>query len=123
MADSHNEFQRFMLKYPRPVGAALALLGVGIFFEQVVRPIRQAGEGAREIEISTMGGTLSLVLVVLGLTYAIFGVRFARIFQPSAEESKAAAYMAGGLLGIVGLGIYLALKAYLESKGYISTRP
>jgi threonine/homoserine/homoserine lactone efflux protein len=120
MADSHNEFQRFMLKYPRPVGAVFALLAVAIFFEEVVQPIRQAEAGAPEIQIWVSGGTVGLMLAVLGLTYVIFGVRFARIFQPSAEESKAPAYIAGGLLAIVGLGIYLTLKVYLESKGYIS---
>jgi hypothetical protein len=119
MADSHNAVQQFMLKYPRPIGAVLGLLGAAFCYWMIVQPIQQAETGKPEIKLSLKGGTLGVVLIVFGLTYAVFGVRFARIFQPSAEESKAPAYTVGILLAILALGIYFALKSYLESKGYV----
>jgi uncharacterized protein YjeT (DUF2065 family) len=122
MADSHNAVQRLMLKYPRPAGAILVLLGAAFCYWMIIQPIHQADAGKPEIEISLTGGTVGVILTVIGLVYVVFGARFARIFQPSAEESKAPAYTAGVLLAIVGIGIYFALKSYLESKGYVGRR-
>ena len=55
MADSHNAFQRFLLKYPRPIGGVFALLGAAVFYEQIVRPIRQAQAGAPKIAFPSWG--------------------------------------------------------------------
>jgi hypothetical protein len=119
MADSHNVVQRFMLKYPRPSGAVLVLLGAAFCYWMIIQPIHQAEAGAPEVGISLKGGMVGVILTVIGLIYVVFGARFARIFQPSAEESKAPAYTVGILFAIVGIGIYFALKSYLESKGYV----
>jgi hypothetical protein len=122
LAESHNAAQQFMLRYPRPVGVVLVLLGGLFCYWMIVQPIQQVEEGKHEIRISLAGAVISIVLVVFGLTYAIFGARFARLFQPAAEESKVPAYTVGALLALVGLGIYLVLKAYLESNGYVINR-
>jgi hypothetical protein len=110
-----------MLKYPRRAGAILVLLAAGVFYESIVQPIRQAAARTPEIRISVLGGTVALALAVLGLIYVVVGARFARIFQPSAEESKAPAFIVGGLLAGMGLVIYWALKSYLQGKGYVAT--
>ena len=122
MADSHNEAQRFILKYPRPAGAVLALLAGAFFYEAIIQPIQQAKAGAPEIEISDTGGTVAVVLAVMGLTLVVFGARFARIFMPSAEESKAPAFAVGVVIAIVGLGVYFWLQSYLESRGYADVK-
>ena len=39
--------------------------------------------------------------------------------MPAAEDSKKPAYVAGVVLGLVGLGIYFGLLSYLQSRGYV----
>ena len=119
MADSHNAVQQFMLEFPRSVGAILALFGAALCYWMIYLPIQQAEEHAASIQLSLKGAMIGLMLTVIGLIYAIFGARFARIFQPSAEESKVPAYIVGTVLAVMGVGIYMALKSYLESKGYV----
>lgn len=71
------------------------------------------------IELSVKGTMVGVFLIVLGLTYLVFGARFARVFQPAAHQSKTPAYIAGVIIAFVGGIIYFALKAFLESKGYV----
>lgn len=119
MADSHNAAQKLMLKYPRPIGALLLLLGGGVFYESIVKPIQQAQAGAPEITIWQMGGVIAIALVIIGLTYTLFGAKFAKLFHPSSEESRAPSVIVSIVLAAVGLGAYFALETYLKGQGYV----
>ena len=118
MSDSDNAVHRFLLKYPRPVGAVLTLLGAAGCYWSIVRPIQLAEAGTPEIRISVAMGTLAVMLTVIGLIYTVCGAWAVRIFRPPAGESKASAYTLAFVLLCVGLGVYLLLQVYLASKGY-----
>jgi hypothetical protein len=122
MADSHNAFQRLMLNYPRRFGAVLALFGAVLCNCNLVLPIQQAVHGKSEIKISGKAGMLGVILTVFRLSYVVFGARSARIFQPSAQDSKVPTLTVGILLAIFSLLIYVGVTSYLERKGYVLTR-
>lgn len=119
MTGTRTASQEFMLKYPRPMGAALLLIGAGLFYGSIVKPIQQAQAGAAEISISMQGAAISIILVVIGLTYTLFGAKFAKLFQPSSEESMLPSIVVGIVLAAIGMGLFFALKAYVESQGYV----
>ena len=119
MGKSHNVLQRFLLKHPRPVGAAFAALGAELCYRSLIRPIQLANAGAPEVRISGLEITLALVCTLTGVVYLVFGVRFARIFHPAADESKRPVTIVGFVIGMAAIGIYIALSLYANSKGYI----
>jgi uncharacterized protein YjeT (DUF2065 family) len=123
MASSHTALQQLMLKHPRLSGAIAFLCGCGVVYWQLIMPIQQAQSGASRIEFSAKITMVGFVFMLLGLTYLIFGSRFAEILQPSAEQSKVPAYVVWTVVAIISLGINLKLQDYLKDKGYTVNRP
>ena len=119
MAATHNSAQRLMLRHPRSSGAVLLALGSFILYTSVVSPIRDAHAGVERVEISTEGTGVGLALSIFGLTYALFGARFAPLFQPGSNQSKLPAYAFGIVMASLGLAGFYALKSYIASQGYV----
>jgi H+/Cl- antiporter ClcA len=118
MAGLRNRIQQLIFSYPRPAGAVFTTIGAAFCYAAIIYPIQQA-EIATSVRLSLKMVVVGIVTTIFGLAYMIFGARFAWLFYPSAKQSKMLGYLAGALLGVVGLGIYFLLKSYLESKGYV----
>jgi hypothetical protein len=118
IADLSNSARRFMFNHPRPLGLFIALNGVVMGYGAIIQPIQQANAGASEIRISLRGGTIGIVLTLIGLGLVIFGKRVVRIICTNTYDSKVLVYLIGGLSGIVSI-VYLMLQSYIVSKGYV----
>jgi len=114
------QFQRFSFQHPRKFGLVFLSVDLGFIYWDLILPIQQSESGAPEISISLEGATVGILALVIGLGCILFGSTAARFFMPTPDQSKIPAYVAGFVLGGIGLAAYLALKHFLESRGYVS---
>ncbi|MEY4484283.1 MAG: hypothetical protein RL693_1735, partial [Verrucomicrobiota bacterium] len=100
-------------------GGILLSVGLALTYGTILLPMMKAQEEGSAISLSYMGVVFAVIGVVLGLVYLVFGSRFVHLLHPAEGQSKIPVYVAGFFLAGIGLAIHIALKHYLESKGYI----
>ena len=119
MNATHSPTQKIVLDHPRISGIALlAACGLGVYIT-IFLPIKEAQEHADRVEISGKGAVASIVLGILGLAFLCFGTRIAHILMPGANQSKVPAYIAGAVIGVLGITLNLWVKSYIQSQGYV----
>jgi hypothetical protein len=118
MSDSHNGWQRFIRKHPRLAGMALGLFGLGLIYWMVYLPIQQAKGHTSSIFISVAASVFGVMALLVGSIYLIAGETGVRVLNPRAQESKVPPIFVGAMATLIGLCVYIALKAYLKSEGY-----
>ena len=99
----------------------VALIAIGSFFGYVttVMPIQEAQQGARRLEISTTGTTLSVLAIIVGLAYLFVGRRAGNLVGSADNDARSVNWPFITIVLLITLAIYFSLKGYLESLGYI----
>ncbi|MCE9518810.1 MAG: type II secretion system protein M [Verrucomicrobia bacterium] len=119
MTDRYPSVQIYITNNPRKVGLLFLFVGIALIYWKVVQPIQIAEERTQKILLSMKFTILGVVGCVYGLIYIIFGPRAAPLLRPAAGESRVAAFIAAILACGIGYAIYLGVKHYVGSKGYL----
>ncbi len=119
MTNRNDSVQIYIANNPRKVGLAFLFVGMALIYWKVVQPIQIAEEGTQKIFLSKRYMILGVDGNVYGLAYLIFGPRVIRLLRPAAGESRTAAFIAAIVVCGIGYAIYLGVKHFVESKGYV----
>jgi hypothetical protein len=119
MKDRYPSVQIYIANNPRKVGLIFFAVGVALIYWKVVLPIQIAEQGTSKLYLSIKFTILGVVGNVYGLAYLIFGPRAIPLLRPAAGESRTAAFIAAMVVCGIGYAVYLGVKHFVESKGYM----
>jgi hypothetical protein len=105
-------------RYPRRTGATMSAAAFAIVYWQLILPFQEADRGAREITASMKFGGMSVALLLISISFTIFGWKAVRFFNPQPGEPKALPYLAAIVIAAVAFGTAVAVQNALEASGY-----
>jgi hypothetical protein len=123
-----ERIEKFILKFPRKVGALYVLIGMGLTYFTIVIPFQQAIAGNPEITISWIGVMFGEIFLMFGILYLVFGSRFAIVAQQLSDEhnkkcKKTPVYYISSVISlIIIVANYGFFKAFFDTNGYIIIR-
>jgi hypothetical protein len=112
MANSPEELQYLIRKYPRHFGALYIFAGVVSSYLTIILPIQQAEAGATEVYVTYKGIILSVILLLMGLPFVIFGSHCTPV------RNKTLLYVILAIVVAVAIGSVALVVGWLVSKGY-----
>ena len=120
--------EKFILKFPRQVGALYISIGMSLIYFMMIIPYQQATAGNPEIKISWIGVMFGETFLLLGIPYLVFGSRFAVVVQHLSDEynnkrKKTLVYYTSLVITVMILITnYGFAKAFFDANGYIIIR-
>ncbi len=100
----------------RVIGVVLLLCGGLLAYLCIYLPLESAWRGAPEVSVSLKGAILAPISLI-GLMYLVLGQRAGTIMG-TREKPTTAAYVFGFGAALLGLALYVWLRATLQDHGY-----
>ncbi|HXD85626.1 MAG TPA: hypothetical protein VN641_03975 [Urbifossiella sp.] len=100
----------------RVIGVVILVVGGLLSYICVYQPLHDAQSGAESVSVSAKGSILA-PLCLVGLLYIAMGERVVNVMG-TREKPKPAAYAICAVLGVLGVGLYILVRAKLEALGY-----
>jgi hypothetical protein len=100
----------------RLIGVGLLLSGGVLGYLCIYQPLESAWRGEPTVSLSLKGAILAPIALI-GVMYLVMGPRAGAIMG-TREQPTTAAYVIGVGAVLLGLGIYVWLRATLQAHGY-----
>lgn len=101
----------------RVIGILLLALGAAAAYVSIYLPLEAASQHDESVSLFLYGAVFCPLFLVYGLLYLLMGQRVTGLLGTREKPTQAAIGIII-LSGVVGIVIYLCLRAYLSSEGY-----
>jgi hypothetical protein len=101
----------------RLLGVVLLIAGAASFHWGVVETLKAANRHDANVMFSPESAALCPLALGMGTAYLILGKQATEIFGTRTHPTEWA-YLFGGILAVIGVGLYFWLKSVLHAQGY-----
>lgn len=117
-----NFLQQKVIEYPRVAGVIFILVGYYFIHTCIIEPYNDILNQVPEVRISFLGIFLGITFSVLGLTFLLFGNKFAHeIYMSPADFSKRQKivfYSIVSIISMVVVALFFLVVKWLALHGY-----